>query len=141
MKLSEEEQAHRPIMVHDDATQLAGRGAYRPGGLADEFTAAMGAQRPGRSGVIWTQIETQLRRISMKLRPTNTGRLGLMAALEFLAERITKRTNAGDSSLKVRRTAGLPLPLKPRFTRIVQDGLVHAAKALLTPPSPCQWCK
>jgi signal transduction histidine kinase len=73
------------------------------------------------------QIDVQLRRLSHELRPTILDDLGLVSAIEFLAEGVSKRTNQAISihaSLKDR----LPTAIEIALYRIVQEALTNAAR-------------
>ena len=73
------------------------------------------------------QVEEQLRRLSHELRPTILDNLGLVPALEFLSERITKRT--GLAIIVEGSTEGrLPTPVETALYRVVQEGLTNATK-------------
>jgi signal transduction histidine kinase len=77
--------------------------------------------------VLLDQIDEQLRRISHELRPTILDDLGLVPAIEFLAEGVSKRTHQAISiraSLKDR----LPTSVEIALYRIVQEALTNAAK-------------
>lgn len=122
----EEETKRIAHMVHDDATQLLAVVHIALADLADDLPAAMGA-RVQEVRAHLDQIEAQLRRISHELRPTILDDLGLMPALEFMAERITKRTGLAiviEGSTNGRLAASTETTLY----RIVQEALVNAAK-------------
>lgn len=73
------------------------------------------------------QIEIELRNLSHDLRPTVLDNLGLVPALEFLAEKVTKRTGLkvsvnGDDSTR------LPAAVETALYRIVQEALNNAVK-------------
>jgi signal transduction histidine kinase len=74
-----------------------------------------------------TQIEVELRNLSHELRPTVLDNLGLVAALEFLAEKVSKRTGL---NVSVTGDAGARLPATVETTlyRIVQEALNNAVK-------------
>lgn len=73
------------------------------------------------------QIEAGLRGLSHELRPTMLDNLGLLPALEFLAERIAKR--AGFTvSVEAEAERRLPPPVETALYRIVQEALTNAAK-------------
>lgn len=73
------------------------------------------------------QIETELRRISHELRPTILDDLGLVPALEFLAEGVSSRSKMAivvDSSIHER----LPVPIETTLYRVVQEALNNVTK-------------
>lgn len=122
----EEETKRIAHMVHDDATQLLAVVHIALAGLAEDLPAEMGVRVQEVRGHL-DQIEAQLRRISHELRPTILDDLGLMPALEFLAERITRRTALAiviEGSTKGRLASSIEITLY----RIVQEALVNATK-------------
>lgn len=73
------------------------------------------------------QIESELRSLSHELRPTVLDNLGLFPALEFLAEKVRKRTglSVSVSGEKERR---LPPAVETALYRVVQEALNNAVK-------------
>src|SRR5574337_154565 len=73
------------------------------------------------------QVEEQLRRLSHELRPTILDNLGLVPALEFLADGVSKR---GGLSITVHGgTEGrLPVPVETALYRCAQESLANVAK-------------
>jgi signal transduction histidine kinase len=73
------------------------------------------------------QVETQLRNLSHELRPTVLEDLGLMAALESLAQRIVKRTGL---CIAIGPFDGprLPARVEVALYRIVQEALNNVVK-------------
>src|SRR3989454_2173014 len=76
---------------------------------------------------ILDQIEEQLRRLSHELRPTILDDLGLVPALEFLAEGVSKRTG-----LRITVEGGngnrLPGVIETALYRVVQEALNNVSK-------------
>ena len=73
------------------------------------------------------EIEIELRNLSHDLRPTVLDNLGLVPALEFLAEKVAKRNGldvfvTGDASTR------LPAAVETALYRIVQEALNNAVK-------------
>jgi signal transduction histidine kinase len=73
-------------------------------------------------------VETRLQRLSHELRPRVLDELGLVPAIEFLAEGVASRTGMG-----VRVEGGelgrrLPAPMETAAYRITQEALSNAAK-------------
>jgi signal transduction histidine kinase len=122
----EEETRRIAHMVHDDATQLLAVVHIALADLADDLPAAMGARVQEIRGHL-DLIEAQLRRISHELRPTVLDDLGLMPALEFLAERKTKRTGLA-IVIEGSTNGRLASSIETTLYRIVQEALVNAAK-------------
>ncbi len=73
------------------------------------------------------QIEKQLRRLSHELRPTVLDDLGLMPALEFLAEGVSKRVGL-PVSVDGPRNGRLPFSIETALYRAVQEALNNVAK-------------
>lgn len=122
----EEETKRIAHMLHDDATQLLATVHIALADLAEDLPAVMGARVQEVRGHL-DQIEGQLRRISHELRPTILDHLGLMPALEFLAEGIGKR--AALAIVVEGSTNGrLASSIETTLYRIVQEALVNAAK-------------
>lgn len=122
----EEETKRIAHMVHDDATQLLAVAHIALADLAGDLPAAMGVRVQEVRGHL-DQIEAQLRRISHELRPTVLDDLGLMPALEFLAERITRRT-ALAIVIEGSTNGRLAASIETTLYRIVQEALVNATK-------------
>lgn len=76
---------------------------------------------------ILDQIEGQLRRISHELRPTVLDDLGLVPALEALAQGIAQRTRRR-VKVEGRRDERLPAPIETALYRIVQEALNNASR-------------
>ncbi len=122
----EEESKRIAHILHDDASQLLAAVHIALADLADDLPPDLG----GRVQEIrdhLDQIEMQLRDISHELRPTMLDDLGLMPALEFLAEGITKRT-ALAISVEGSTNGRLRSSIETALYRIVQEALVNAAK-------------
>lgn len=113
-------------VLHDEAGQLL---ALVHIAVADVATALPPKAR-GRCAKVeelLAQIETELRNLSHEWRPTVLDNLGLFAALEFLAEKVGKRTGirvsvAGDADTR------LPPAVETALYRIVQEALNNAIK-------------
>jgi signal transduction histidine kinase len=73
------------------------------------------------------QIEEQLRRLSHELRPTILDNLGLVPALNFLAEGVSKRTGLA-ITVEGSTEGRLPAPVEITLYRVVQEGLTNATK-------------
>lgn len=122
----EEETKRIAHVLHDDATQLLAAVHIALADLARELPVNLG-ERVQEIRYLLDQIEKQLRRLSHELRPTILDDLGLLPALEFLAEGISKRT--GLSIVVEGSTNGrLSTSIETALYRIVQEGLVNAAK-------------
>jgi signal transduction histidine kinase len=112
--------------LHDEAGQLLVAVHLALADLDRDLPAPF-HDRVGQLRVLLDQIDEQLRRLSHELRPTILDDLGLVPAIEFLAEGVSKRTNQTISihaSLKDR----LPATVEIALYRIVQEALTNAAK-------------
>lgn len=73
------------------------------------------------------QIEAQLRHVSHELRPTVLDDLGLVPALEFLAEGVSTRTGLS-ITVEGPTTGRLPLAVETALYRTVQEALTNVTK-------------
>lgn len=122
-----EEQARQIAhALHDEAGQLLVVVHLALQELADELPP------PARDRLrevhnLLDQIEEQLRRFSHELRPPILDDLGLVPALEFLAEGVSKR--AGIPITVEGSTQGrLPPPIETALYRCVQEALTNVSK-------------
>ena len=112
--------------LHDEAGQMLIAVHLALADLDRDLPAAM-HDRVGHVKMLLDQIDEQLRHMSHELRPTILDDLGLVPALQFLAEGVSRRTNQAISiqaSLKDR----LPTTVETALYRIVQEALTNAAK-------------
>jgi signal transduction histidine kinase len=112
--------------LHDEAGQLLVAVHLALADLDRDLPAPF-HDRVGQVNLLLDQIDEQLRRLSHELRPTILDDLGLVPAIEFLAEGVSKRTNqviSVHASLKDR----LPVTVEIALYRIVQEALTNAAK-------------
>jgi signal transduction histidine kinase len=122
-----EEQARKIAhAIHDEAGQLLIAVHLALSDLAQE------AAGPARSRVeeitsLLGQVEQELRGLSHELRPTMLDDLGLVPALEFLAQRFTKR-GPFQVTLEAKVNARLPASLEVVLYRVVQESLANAAR-------------
>jgi two-component system, NarL family, sensor histidine kinase UhpB len=112
--------------LHDEAGQLLASVSIAVADVASELPAKHRARFEGIERLL-KQIEVELRNLSHDLRPTVLDNLGLLPALEFLAEKVTKRTGLnvyvnGDASTR------LPAAIETALYRIVQEALNNAVK-------------
>lgn len=122
----EEETKRIAHMLHDDATQLLAAVHIALADLVHELPPHLGERiQEVRSHL--DQIEAQLRDLSHELRPTLLDDLGLLPALEFLAEGMTKRTGLA-IAVEGSTIGRLPSSIETTLYRIVQEGLVNAIK-------------
>jgi signal transduction histidine kinase len=112
--------------VHDEAGQLLVAARLAMSGVSHELSPSLQG-RLQEVGAILDQVEKQLRRLSHELRPTILDDLGLVPALQFLAEGISKRTELSiqiQSSLKNR----LAPKVETALYRIIQEALTNVTK-------------
>ena len=126
LEVQEAERRRIAHELHDEAGQLLASVH-----LALE-TTVIGLPPPWREGFhqVRSQLdamETQLRRLAHELRPTMLDDLGLLPALQFLAQGVAARTGLDihvDSAL----TGRLAPALETALYRIMQEGLTNIAK-------------
>jgi two-component system NarL family sensor kinase len=112
--------------VHDEAGPLLDAARLAMSGVADDLSPAM-QERLREIGTILDQAETELRRLSHELRPMILDDLGLVPALQFLADRISKRASVSvrvESSLESRP----PAHVETALYRIVQEALTNVIR-------------
>lgn len=113
-------------VLHDEAGQLLCAVHLALADLDRDLPAPLRSQVAQVRGML-DQIDEQLRRLSHELRPTVLDDLGLIPAIEFLADGVSKRANQTiivNASLEER----LPAPIETALYRIVQEALTNAAK-------------
>lgn len=112
--------------VHSEAGQLLFAARLAMSSVARDIDPSLHG-RLQEIGAILDQVETQLRRLSHELRPTILDDLGLVPALESLADIVSKR-----AELSIRTHS----PLRERYAqkvetavyRVVQEALANVAK-------------
>jgi signal transduction histidine kinase len=112
--------------LHDEAGQLLASVYIAVADVASELPPHARIRFEEVEGLL-KQIEIELRNLSHELRPTVLDNLGLVPALEFLAEKVAKRTGlnvfvTGDASTR------LPAAVETTLYRIVQEALNNAVK-------------
>jgi signal transduction histidine kinase len=73
------------------------------------------------------QIEDRIRRISHELRPTILDDMGLLPAIEFVADGISQRWGI-PVAVRGTVTGNLPLPVETALYRAAQEGLTNVAR-------------
>jgi len=112
--------------VHDEAGQLLVAARLAMSGVAHDLTPALQG-RLQEVGTILDQVEKQLRRLSHELRPTILDDLGLVPALQFLTDGISRRANLPiriQNSLEGRCAPNIETALY----RIIQEALTNVTK-------------
>lgn len=112
--------------LHDEAGQLLASVHIAVADLASEFPPQT-RTRLDEVERLLKQMEVELRNLSHDLRPTVLDNLGLVPALEFLAEKVAKRTGL-NVFVTGNTGARLPAAVETALYRIVQEALNNAAK-------------
>lgn len=112
--------------LHDEAGQLLASVHIAVVDIASELPPQARLRFEKVEGLL-TQIEVELRSLSHGLRPTVLDNLGLVPALEFLAEKVAKR-NGLDVFVTGDTGARLPTAVETALYRIVQEALNNAVK-------------
>ncbi|MFL6622893.1 MAG: ATP-binding protein [Sulfurifustis sp.] len=113
--------------LHDEAGQMLASVHIVLADIVAAGVPAAARARFSEIGRLLKQIEDDLRNLSHELRPTVLDDLGLAAALEFLAERVAKRTGlvvTVDAAVGER----LPAAVEIALYRIVQEALNNTVK-------------
>jgi signal transduction histidine kinase len=122
-----EQEIHRIAhAVHDEAGQLLFAARLAMSSVAHDIDPSL-QERLQEVGAILDQVEKQLRRLSHELRPTILDDLGLVPALESLADSVSKR-----AGLSIRTHC----PERDRYAqkietavyRVVQEALANIVK-------------
>ena len=112
--------------VHDEAGQLLVGARLAMAGVAKDLDPA-NAARLEEVGVLLGRVDEELRSLARELRPTILDDLGLVAALESLGGRMSKR-----SGLSVRIEGSLQGRCDPNVEttlfRVVQEALANVAR-------------
>ena len=122
----EEEAKRIAHALHDEAGQLLAS-VYI---ALDEAARDLGSphrERLNEVRALLDQIQDQIRQLSHELRPTLLDDLGLVAALEFLAQGVTKRTGI-DISVDADRDGRLPPLIETALYRIVREALNNVTR-------------
>jgi len=122
----DEEAKRIALCLHDEAGQLLASVYVALGEIADEVPARARA-RFERLYLLLDQVDEQLRHLSHELRPVILDDFGLLPALEFLAQGVSKRTGLSveiDASLNDR----LPALIENAVYRILQETLNNVTR-------------
>src|SRR5688572_12324337 len=122
-----EDQAKRiAYALHGEASQLVASVHLALADVATRLPPERVKEIQSVRGLL-DQIEDRLRRISHELRPTILDDMGLLPAIEFLADGISQRWGI---PVSVRGTiaASLPLPVETAVYRAAQEGLTNVAR-------------
>jgi two-component system, NarL family, sensor histidine kinase UhpB len=108
--------------VHDEAGQLLFAARLVMSSVAHDVDPSL-HERFQEVGTILDQVEGQLRRLSHELRPTILDDLGLVPALEFLADSVSTRAGL---SVRVRSS------LRDRYTQKIETAVYRVVQEALT---------
>ena len=111
--------------LHDEAGQLLASVHILLADIAGDLPQAR--KRFDDVERLLRDVEGQLRDFSHELRPTVLDNLGLVAALEFLADKVTKRTGLA-VSVAADHPGRLPAAVETALYRIVQEALNNTVK-------------
>jgi signal transduction histidine kinase len=112
--------------LHDEAGQLLASVHFVVAEMADELPP-QGRARLQEVKALLNRIETELRNLSHELRPIVLDRLGLLPALQFLAENVTRRAGI-PITVKGEEPGRLPPVVEITLYRIVQEALNNVLK-------------
>jgi signal transduction histidine kinase len=112
--------------VHDEAGQLLVAARLAMSAVAHDLTPALQG-RLQEVGTILDQVEKQLRRLSHELRPTILDDLGLVPALQFLADGFSRRAKL---SIRIQNCLeGRCAPnIETALYRVIQEALTNITK-------------
>jgi signal transduction histidine kinase len=125
-ELLEEETRRIAHELHDEAGQLLAGVYLAVDALAKDAPGEIGRRLAGIRGFL-EQIETHLRRLAHELRPTILDDLGLLPALDFLAEGFMQRTGV-KVALRGTCDGRLPSAIEVALYRLVQEALNNVAR-------------
>lgn len=122
----EEEIKRIAYSVHDEAGQLLVAVHLALADVARELPQAQQAKLV-QIETLLNEVEKHLRRYSHELRPTVLDDLGWIAAIRFLAEGISKRSNL-PIHIDAKVSGRLPSTIETALYRVVQEALTNAVK-------------
>lgn len=125
-QLLEREATRLAQTLHDDTGQLLVAAQLGLGTLAADAPESLRGRLKEVTDLL-SQVEEQLRTLSHTLRPPILDDLGLVPALEFLADRISR---SGGPSVRVEGAieGRLPSPVEIAVYRVVHEALLNAKK-------------
>jgi signal transduction histidine kinase len=112
--------------LHDEAGQLLAS-IYLALREVDAETTPAGRLELKRINQLLSEVEAQLRRLAHELRPTALDDLGLLPALEFLADGVSLRTGI-TTTVEGSTEGGVPLLVETAMYRIAQEALTNVAR-------------
>ena len=124
----EEEAKRIAHVLHDEAAQLLAAVYLELAELQRDAPASEAVRtRAARITAHLDQVRAQLRRLSHELRPPILDNLGLLPALEFLADGYRKRTGLHITVAGV-LPGRLPAEVETTFYRVVQEALANVSR-------------
>ncbi|TMB54054.1 MAG: hypothetical protein E6J56_11985 [Deltaproteobacteria bacterium] len=122
-----EEEARRIAhTLHDEAAQLLASVHIALDALARDLPQSVRSRLEEVRGLL-DRMEGELRTLSHELRPTMLDDLGLVPALQFLAEGVAKRTGLS-VEVKGSTHGRLPPAVETALYRVVQEALTNAVR-------------
>ena len=112
--------------LHDEAGQLLASVHIAVADAASDLPPKERGRLEKVAGML-TEVETGLRNLSHEWHPTILDDLGLLPALEFLAQKVAKRAGV-DVSVRGDSGARLPAAVETALYRIVQEALNNAIR-------------
>src|SRR2546428_4743070 len=122
----EEEAKRIAHALHDEAGQLLASVHLALEAIARDLAPTVSHRLKAVKGLL-DQIEAHLRQLSHELRPTILDDLGLVPALEFLSEGVSKRTKL-QVTVEGSTIGRLAAPVETALYRIVQEALNNATR-------------
>jgi signal transduction histidine kinase len=122
-----ENQAKRiAYALHAEASQLVASVHLALADVATRLPAEQVKEIQSVRGML-DQVEDRIRRISHELRPTILDDMGLLPAIEFLADGISQRWGI-PVTVRGGVAGSLPLPVETTLYRAAQEGLTNVAR-------------
>ena len=112
--------------LHDEAGQILAAVHIRLDQMTRDLPASQSAPLQDIKSML-TLVEEELRRLSHELRPSILDHLGLVPALEFLADGASKRTGVA-ISVEGSTEGRLPAMVETALYRIAQEALTNMGK-------------
>ena len=112
--------------LHDESSQLLASVHFALADVANKLPADRALEIQAARGLL-NQIEARLRNLAHELRPPILDDMGLVPALEFLADTVGKRWGL-PVTVNVALERGLSATVEATLYRIAQEALTNAAK-------------
>jgi PAS domain S-box-containing protein len=122
----EEEARKLAHLLHDEAGQLLASVYLAVADIASELPTPA-RERLEKVSLLLDQVTEQLRRLSHELRPICLDDLGLVPALEFLAQGVSKRTGLS-VTIEAAMEERPPASIETALYRIIQETLTNAGR-------------